>query len=155
QFSLDVLGGNYRFFTRGGNNSFYEADANVGPDGTWQHVVGVYDDANSIINIYVNGQLAGTGTPRPLGVRSSSDPVSIGAKRLGNDPSYDGFFTGTIDEVAVYHYALTADRVLAHYAAAYGPSLPPSIVIQPESITNYVSLPVTLSVNAVGTVPLS
>jgi hypothetical protein len=155
QFSLDVAGGNYRFFTRGGGNSFYEADASVGPDGTWQHVVGVYDDSEGGMSIYVNGQLSGTGTTRSLGVRSSSNPVAIGAKHLGNDPAYDGYFTGTIDEVAVYHSALTADQILAHYAAAYGPSLPPTIVLEPQSFTNYVSLPATLSVGAGGTVPLS
>jgi hypothetical protein len=156
QFSMDVVSGNYRIFTRGGNNSVYEADAAVGPDGNWQHVVGVYDDANSTISIYVNGQPSGSpGTTRPIGLRASSDPVSIGSKHLGNDPNYDGFFTGTIDEVAVYNYALTADQIQAHYAAAYGSSLPPTIVLPPEPSTNFVSLPTTLSVGAIGTVPLS
>jgi hypothetical protein len=117
--------------------------------------VGVYDDADSIINIYVNGQLSGTGLTRPSGVRTSSDSVGIGSKHLGTDPNYDGDFTGAIDEVAVYHYALTDLQVSNHYAAAYGPSLPPSIQIQPVSATNYVSLPVVLSVGAAGTVPLS
>jgi len=116
----------------------------------------VYDDANSTISIYVNGQPSGSpGTTRPIGLRASSDPVSIGSKHLGNDPNYDGFFTGTIDEVAVYNYALTADQIQAHYAAAYGSSLPPTIVLPPEPSTNFVSLPTTLSVGAIGTVPLS
>ena len=155
QFSLDVAGGNYRFFTRGGGNSLYEADAAVGPDGTWQHVVGVYDDGEGVMNIYVNGELSGSGTPRPAGLRASSSPVSIGSKHLGNDPSYDGYFTGTIDEVAAYPVALSAAQVLAHYSAAYGPSLPPTIVLAPASVTNYVSLEATFSVGAGGTVPLS
>jgi hypothetical protein len=155
QFSLDVVAGNYRFFTRGGGNSLYEADASVGPDGTWQHLVGVYDDTGTTMYIYVNGQQSGVGTPRPLGLRVSSDPVGIGSKHLSNDPNYDGYFTGTIDEVVVYPYALSPSQISAHYAAAYGPSLPPSIIAQPESVTNYVSLPVTISVRAAGTVPLS
>jgi hypothetical protein len=98
-FSLDLAGGNYRIFTRGGGNSIYEADATVGPNGTWQHVVGVYDDVNATISIYVNGELSGTGDTRPAGLRASSSPVTIGSKHLGNDPNYDGYFTGNIDEV--------------------------------------------------------
>jgi hypothetical protein len=155
QFALDVVGGVYRVFTRGGGNSLYEADASVGPDGTWQHVVGVYDDAAGSVTIYVNGELSGSGSTRPSGLRTSSSPVTIGSKHLGNNPNYDGYFTGTIDEVAVYNYPLTADQISAHYAAAYGPSLPPSIVLEPQSVTNYISLPASLSVAVAGTVPLT
>ena len=155
QFAIDVVGGNYRFFTRGGGNSFFEADAVVGPNGTWQHIVGVYDDTGGAIKIYVNGVLSGTGTPRPSGVRASSVPVSIGSKHLGNNPDYDGGFSGSIDEVAAYNYALSDATIQAHYSAAYGTNLAPVIDVQPKSISNYVGLPVTLSVAAHGTVPLS
>jgi hypothetical protein len=160
QFAVDVAGGNYRFFTRGGGNSLYEADATIGPNDTWQHIVAVYDDLDalgggSMMYLYVNGELSGTGAPRGPGLRASSVPVSIGAKRLGNDPAYDGYFTGTIDEVAVYPFAMSAATVLAHYGAAYGSSLAPVIDIQPKAITNYVGLPVTLTVAAHGTVPLT
>jgi len=156
QFSLDVAGGKYRFFTRGSANTFFEADATVGPNGTWQHVVGVYDDdgtGNGSMYIYINGQQSGTGLLSPAGVRASTDPVTIGAKHLGNDPAYDGYFTGTIDEVAVYRAALSADQVLKHYAAAYGASAPPSISLEPVSVTNYVSLNATFLVSAGGSVP--
>lgn len=159
QFAIDVSGGKYRFFTRGGGNVFYEADATVGPNGAWQHIVGVYDLQNTLgggalMYIFVNGELLGTGTPRST-VRTSSVEVDIGAKHLGNDPAFDGYFTGQIDEVAVYPFAMSAATVLAHYSAAYGPSLAPVIDIQPQSVTNYIGLPVTLSVAAHGTVPLS
>jgi hypothetical protein len=160
QFAIDVSGGNYRFFTRGGGNTFYEADAGigtlgVGPNNTWQHVVGVYDDAGGTLHIYVNGVDQGQGGVRATGVRSFSNPISIGSKHLGNDPNYDGSFAGSIDEVAIYPYALSASQVQAHYAAAYGPSLPPTISIEPTSITNYVTLPASFEVGAYGTVPLS
>jgi len=155
QFSIDVAGGNYRFFTRGGGNSFYEADASTGPNGTWQHIVGVYDDAGSTMHIYINGVDQGTGGTRPAGVRSFSNPISIASKHLGNDPNYDGAFAGSLDEVAIYPYALSVGQVQAHYAAAYGPSLPPTISIEPASLTNYVTLPASISVGAYGTVPLT
>jgi len=157
QFSLEVRGGVYHFYTRGNNDTAFAfgATATSGPDGTWQHVVGVYDDTGGALHIYVNGAEEGTGAPRGSGLRISADQVSIGSKHLGNDPSWDGNFNGSIDEVAVYPYAMTASDVLAHYAAAYGPSLPPKVSKQPASVTNYVSLPATISVGAFGTVPLS
>jgi hypothetical protein len=155
QFSLDVAAGNYRFFTRGGGNSIYEADATTGPNNTWQHIVGVYDDAANTMHIYINGVDQGQGGTRASGIRSFSNPVSIGSKHLGNDPNYDGSFAGEIDEVAIYPYALSSSQVQAHYAAAYGPSLPPTISIEPTSLTNYVTLPASFSVGAYGTVPLT
>ncbi len=160
QFGLDVIGGYYHFFTRGGGNSIYEATAQAGPNGTWQHVVGVYDDSGIIsgspsMYIYVDGQQSGSGATRAAGLRVSSDPVSIGSKHLGNDPAYDGYWTGTINEVAVYPVALTQTQIQTHYGAAYGSSLAPFISIQPVSLTNYVSLAATFSVGAAGTVPLS
>jgi len=159
QFSIDVSGGVYRGFTRGGT-TFYETFANVGPNDTWQHIVYVYDDLNvlgggQVGYMYVNGELQNTGVVRPAGVRASTDPVSIGAKRLGNNPAYEGYFTGTIDEVAFYNRALTGSEVLAHYGTAYGPSTAPVIDLQPTSITNYLGLGAKVSVTAHGTVPLT
>jgi len=161
QFAVDIAFGNYRFMTRGNNDSIYSAQANVGPNGTWQHVVGVYDQsnpANPQMRIYVNGVLAGSGNGRPaslIGLRASTADVGIGAKRLGNSPNRDGFFTGTIDELAIYKTALSASVVETHYSAAYGTSLAPFITIQPSSVTNYVGLSATLSVGAAGSVPLT
>src|SRR6185369_4131341 len=78
QFALDVAFGHYRFFTLGNNGVIYSAEATVGPNGTWQHVVGVYDASTPTspqMYIYVNGDLSGTGPGRPAnlgGVRASS-----------------------------------------------------------------------------------
>ena len=161
QFALDVQTGNYHFFTRStGNPGYVEAIATVGPNGTWQHVVCIYDDNNVLGGgrasyIYVNGELVGTGPVRASGLRASSVPVSIGSKHLGNSPEYDGYFTGTIDEVAVYPYAMTNTTILAHYSAAYGPNLSPSISLQPASLTNFVGLKASFLVGAGGTQPLS
>jgi hypothetical protein len=161
QFSLDVQGGKYHFFTRGGGNSIFETFADSGPDGTWQHVVCVYDDLNvygggKLLYIFVNGAAEGApAATRSLGLRASSDPVSIGSKRLGNSPAYDGTFSGIVDEVAVYSYALPTNNIAAHYAAAYGTSLRPIISKQPVSQTNYINLQTKFSVGAYGTQPLT
>ena len=158
QFSLDVAGGAYRFFTTR-SGTIYSASASTGPNGTWQHVVGVYDGQNALgggvkMYIYVNGELEGSG-PCPTGQSPTTSQVSIGSKRTGNDPTYDGTFDGTVDEVAVYNTALSASTVFAHYAAAYGTTLAPFINVEPVPVTNYLGLPIKLSVAAAGSVPLT
>lgn len=161
QFALDVAFGHYRFLTRGNNYVIYSAEAAVGPDGTWQHVVGVYDQSNPAapeMRIYVNGELSGTGAGRPPennGLRPSKADVSIGSKRLGNAPVYDGTFTGSIDEVAMYNQALSESAIASQYGAAYGSNTAPQIGVQPKPATNYASLGATFSVSAFGTVPLA
>ncbi|HUA66825.1 MAG TPA: LamG-like jellyroll fold domain-containing protein [Alphaproteobacteria bacterium] len=155
QFALDVSGGNFRFFTTHSGNQ-YQALATVGPDGTWQYVVGVYDSSSlpATLRLYVNGEQVATVTA-PYAQSTTVSPVSIGSKRTGNDPNYDGTFNGTIDEVAVYNKALDASTILAHYDGAYGTNLAPVITIQPQSATNYIGLPVTLYVGAYGSAPLT
>jgi len=157
QFSIDVTAGHYRFFTRQGdaNNTLIDANAVSGPDGTWQHVVGVYDDAGGTMYIYVNGNQEGTHAARTGGTIAGLTPVSIGSKRLGNDPNYNGGFNGLIDEISIFPYALSAPQVLAHYGAAYGASLSPTITKEPTSLTNYATLPAKFSVGAYGTIPLN
>jgi hypothetical protein len=88
-------------------------------------------------------------------VIANSSGVSIGSKRTGNDPNYDGTFNGTVDEVAVYNTALSASTVQAHFAAAYGSTMAPFISVPPAPTTNYAGLPITISVVAAGTQPLS
>jgi hypothetical protein len=165
QFALDVAGGVYRFFTTYGNTTGndgnkYEADAGEGPNGTWQHVVGVYDGQNNLgggakLYIYVNGVQEGSYTVPTKGQNPITTQVSIGSKMTGNSPVFDGTFDGTIDEVAVYSYALSSSTINAHYAAAYGTTLAPIIGVEPVATTNYAGLPITLSVVAAGSVPVS
>jgi len=154
QFSLDVAAGVFRFFTSSSTDPIVAAAAGTGPNGTWQHVAGVYDDAGATMHIYVNGVEQGHQATRAAGLVNTTSPISIGSKRKGNDPGYDGFFTGTIDEVAIYNYALDAATILEHYSALYGSGTKPFIVTEPQSTTNYVSLWATFSVNALGSVPL-
>ena len=159
QFALDVSGGAYRFFTTKGG-TVTAATAVTGPNGSWQHIVGVYDAQNSLgggakMYIFVNGVAEGSfPTPTAPGQSPITSSVSIGSKRTGNDPNYDGTFNGTIDEVAVYNYALSSSTINDHYAAAYGTTLAPFINVQPIPQTNYAGLPITLSVAAAGSVTL-
>jgi hypothetical protein len=159
QFSLDVAGGVYRFFTTY-NGTLYGASGLTGPDGSWQHVVGVYDGQNILgqgtnVYIFVNGVQEGFASAPTRGPSPITTSVSIGSKRTGNDPGYNGTFVGAVDEVAVYDYVLDATTIEAHYDSLYGSTTPPFISVQPSPTTNYVGLPATLRVIAAGSVPIS
>ena len=91
--------------------------AAVGPDGTWQHVVAIYDQSAGTMALYVNGVNVANATPPDAGPVSTPLPVSIGSRRSGVGSEYDFYFNGAIDEVAIYNSALTSEQVLAHHVA--------------------------------------
>jgi hypothetical protein len=82
--------------------------------GTWYHVAGVYNAEARTMDVYLNGApdngvLVGpvTGTQR-----SSRSSVYVGRRS-----DLDGFnFTGAIDDVRIYSFALTKDEVAADKA---------------------------------------
>ena len=80
-------------------------------DGHWHYLVGTYN--GSQVCLYVDGVAAGQ--CRTAGtIYYSSDMVAI-----GRDGGYAGnYFTGRIDEVAIYGRALSAAEAQAHYAVA-------------------------------------
>jgi hypothetical protein len=158
QFAIGVKSGYYRFYVNDDSGDTIAAIASTGPDGKWHHLVGVCNSTGGGLTFYIDGAVAATSTLLGLnadGILNSTDPVGIGAERSGILPVYDWDYNGTIDEVAIYAYALSAAQVQAHFAAAYGPNTKPFIITQPTSITNYANLPVTLAVEAAGTVPLN
>lgn len=79
------------------------------PIGVSTHLVGVYDGAT--MKLYVNGV--------EVSANSQSGPMNFtGSFWLGRSATYaNRELDGLIDEVAVYHSALSATRVQAHYAA--------------------------------------
>lgn len=155
QFALDISGGVFRFFTRTPDDTLTEATASGGPDSAWHHLVGVYDGPGGNLLLYVDGELSGSASVPAAGVRASTFAVSIGSKRSGVDPEYDQTFDGSIDEVAFYGTALSSERVLAHFGAAYGSGVAPSITGAPADLTSFTGLPAVLRVHAVGSVPFT
>jgi hypothetical protein len=155
QFAISVVGGVYVFFVRDPKNAASQVTSTFAPDGNWHHLVGVCDAAGNALTFYIDGVPVGQTTPPTTGLITSTAGVSIGAERSGVLPPYDWPYTGTIDEVAIYSYPLSALQVSNHFAARYGSDTAPFITAQPVSVTNYISLPVTLSVSAAGSVPLS
>ncbi len=154
QFSLDLgSAGSYRFMVRGVDGNVQLANSSYPPDNTWQHVVGVCDEPGGQLHLYVNGSQQAVG-PTSIGILATPHPVTIGSRQSGSG-AYDLNLNGVIDEVAIYNYALSASQVTAHFNARYANNRGPAIGTPPASITNYVSLPTTLTVDAAGTATLA
>jgi hypothetical protein len=120
QFNLDCGAANhaFRFFVRDANGGVHLANGTLGPNGTWRHIVGVCDEANGSVILYVNGVANASGTiTAGSGLLSSANPVSFGSRQSGTG-AYDAQFVGNMEEVAIYNYVLTPARILAHYSAA-------------------------------------
>ena len=79
--------------------------------GEWQHIVVTYDGANE--RIYSNGALADSRVTGPLIITSGDWTI---AARPGASQSQ--YLNSVIDEPAIYDYALSPERILAHYQAA-------------------------------------
>ena len=77
--------------------------------GRYTHIAVTFD--GSTVRLYFDGAQVGTTTSVTV-LDDNAQPFQIAA---GNNRA---FFDGTIDEVAVYDYALPADRIDAHHAAA-------------------------------------
>lgn len=78
---------------------------------TWFHLVGVYD--GSSLALYING--AFNNSNAYSGALNFGSPSSMWIGGYNTAGTYG--FGGTIDEVAVYSYALTAAQILENYTA--------------------------------------
>lgn len=122
QFACDLAGGSYRFFVwNGGSTAAFVAQSSVAPNDTWQHLVGVFDQSQGLMKLYVNGVQAASTTP-PLTLVSTTHEVSVGARKNSGSSAYDLNLLGKVDEVALYNRALTAAEITAHYNAAFANS---------------------------------
>ncbi len=133
QFNLDTgssvgttLHG-FRFSIHDSGGTNYNAASKLTPDGQWHHLVGVCDEPQGVVRLYIDGSDNVDATNLPIGVgilattngaAPGAELLNIGAKTTGdNATSFANQFVGTIDEVAIYGYALSAAQVQAHYQA--------------------------------------
>jgi hypothetical protein len=139
QFALD-LGTTtpstaFRFTIRDANGTEYDARSAIVPDGKWHHLVGVCDEANGLIELYVDGVLAATNFNNVAlapgsGLYSVQEAMSIGNADTDRNGAgvYGAQFIGTIDEPALFNYALTPAQVADHYGAGIAqPPMPLTI----------------------------
>ena len=91
------------------NNSYIITSPGTYNDGKYHQVVASLSSAGMVL--YIDGQLIGTNTGTTVG------QVYKGYWRIGGDSSWNGsnFFTGTIDEVAIYPTVLTLAQVRQQY----------------------------------------
>ncbi len=123
QFACDIVNGTYRFFNWDGGvpNTAVVAQSAVAPNNTWQLLTGVFDQAQGLMRLYVNGAQVASATPRAT-LLSTTHEVSIGARQNSGTAAYDLNMTGVVDEVALYPRALTPSEITAHYNAAFAAS---------------------------------
>jgi len=98
----------------------------------WIHYVAIYDASTSKIQIYANGNLVSNknfelrkdGSGNPLGALSYPTPTQVLIGTFANansgypgiaNQSWQGFLTGSIDELRVYNKALAASDISALY----------------------------------------
>ncbi|MEP6664093.1 MAG: LamG-like jellyroll fold domain-containing protein, partial [Verrucomicrobiota bacterium] len=157
QYAIDTFGSSFRFFVRDAVGAAFTIQQPAGPtnvaNGTWQHVVGVFDSTLSTnrLKLYINGQLIGQ-TNGPTSLLDLAHDVSIGSREDSISSGYNLPFTGIMDEVRIYNRPLVPSDVQELYLAAG--LVAPSIVVQPQSISRFVSENATFSVVADGTFPL-
>lgn len=76
----------------------------------WHHVAVVNDPAVPVMRIYVDGELAFE-QEGIYAVAGEGNKVVVGGSDMGNN------FNGYIDEMAIYDYVLTGERILEHFNA--------------------------------------
>jgi len=121
QFNLDCGGPGraFRFFVRDAGGTARLATSSIVPNNQWYHLVGVCDQANGAVRLFVNGVNVAQGTLAPgTGLLGSSATVSIGSRQGGQGTPYNFQFVGWMEEVAIYGYALGTNQIVTHYRAA-------------------------------------
>ena len=98
--------------------------------GKWTHLAGVLSTENKL-HIYINGKLSGTADAAGLIATDPGELMEIGADDRNNVGDYKSPypFTGAIDEVRVYHRALTPAEVQQHCRGTEGAAEDGSLVL--------------------------
>ncbi len=127
-FEVRVSGSNIQVITS------FDDPVITGPyslaDGNWHYLVVSYD-GNTTATVYVDGRTAGTAQfSGALITAADANGLLIGQDSWCNCSDQ---FVGSLDEVAIYPYALSAGQVSTH-AVASG-TLPPSPPAAPTAVT--------------------
>jgi hypothetical protein len=133
---------------------------NLADDNNWHYIVGVCDETNGWVYIYVDGVLEGiTSIPSGSGVfNSSTVPISIGARSSDALPADIGNnqFSGAINDVAVYNYAMSPSQIDAQAEAA-GETISPYLYLlaplPPTNVEYLANTTVTIPATLFGTGP--
>jgi hypothetical protein len=153
QYSMDMDSGHFRFFVRNASATPTVINSSIAPNGAWQHVCAVYSASFGVMNLYINGALAGSATP-PTSLLVTNHDLSVGARQSVNSDgaAYDDDWVGLVDDARVYGRALVPAEVQALYNAA--PTIAPTIAQDPVGRSVFAGGSVTLTSVALGTLPM-
>jgi hypothetical protein len=155
QLNLDCGGTShaFRFFVRDMTGAAHLASGTLVPNSQWHHLVGVCDEINGLVVLYVDGVSNASGTiPAGSGLLASTNALTFGSRQSGAATPYNSQFVGNMEEVAIYNYALSPAQVQAHYGAAT--NRPPVFLANPftepsiNAATSYSSVSANISTNA-------
>ena len=104
------------------DDNFFGADLN---DDQWHHIVVIFDDENDLVHAYIDGVYEGDGGEDDARIQDEKNdfPLVIGALPWGKDssaPSYQRFFIGLMDEVALWDRILSPEEVNMLYNGGQG-----------------------------------
>jgi len=113
-----VEGDHLGLFLFGGNGLIAVADGVTSEGGfqgakaiktnDWSHVAGTWNSKDFSYQVYINGELDGGGKQSGQGISTKSEEtLKLGAQITGTQR----YFTGLIDEVAIYGRVLEADEI--------------------------------------------
>jgi hypothetical protein len=95
--------------------------------GTWYHVAATYKNGN--LKLYINGVLVATQSNTGGVINGSTVPLRIGCRDNPSGSGLERFFTGSIDEVQIYPFSLSAEQIYQNYLQSrYGLSSNSTIV---------------------------
>ena len=109
-FVIDVNANHWRFFVRNASAAATQLNPATVTNGNWTHLAAVFSQPTSVMQIYINGTLAASGTP-PTTLWSDTHEMSIGNRQSGTAAYNEPAFGGLIDDVRVYSRALSASDV--------------------------------------------
>ena len=132
-YSLYLKGGKPQFAIRV-NKEMHVVGAEQKVVGKWAHLAGVLTPDKKLL-IYVNGKLSGSAEASGFITADPAQAMEIGADEGGPVGDYQSPFglKSVIDEVRVYHRALSATEIERHYSA------PADVPAQDEALVLYFS----------------
>ena len=110
---LDLAGSTRAFFYNGEDWEFATVADTFAGEG-WHFFAATFDDANNSLKLYIDGELAATWSTSNSIVYSGLGSNTVLGRHGAGHPDFD--FTGTIDDVSIFEYALTAAQIAQLYA---------------------------------------
>jgi len=96
--------------TNNDNDSAFGSTINLNQ---WYFVTCTWDSTTGLIKAYVNGNYINQQSQPGNIIRTNSSPIQIGRDYYAN--SQNSLFSGQIDDVRIYNYALTPEQIKTLY----------------------------------------